>query len=65
MLKASPIVHVVRAMERASTGQLRQLTILGDGAAWIWGIASSKFLSLASPPGRPGCLTPPGQLLTR
>ncbi len=28
---------------RRGAGHVRQLTILGDGAAWIWGIASSKF----------------------
>src|SRR3954452_23410281 len=28
---------------RRGAGQGRQLTILGDGAAWIWNIASSKF----------------------
>ena len=28
---------------RRGAGHVRQLTILGDGAAWIWNIASSKF----------------------
>jgi hypothetical protein len=28
---------------RRGADHVRQLTILGDGAAWIWGIASSKF----------------------
>ena len=28
---------------RRGAGHVRQFTILGDGAAWIWGIASSKF----------------------
>ena len=28
---------------RRGARHVRQLTILGDGAAWIWGIASSKF----------------------
>jgi hypothetical protein len=28
---------------RRGVGHVRQMTILGDGAAWIWGIASSKF----------------------
>jgi hypothetical protein len=28
---------------RRGAGRARQLTILGDGAAWIWNIASSKF----------------------
>jgi hypothetical protein len=28
---------------RRGAGHVRQFTILGDGAPWIWGIASSKF----------------------
>jgi hypothetical protein len=28
---------------RRGAGHIRQFTILGDGAAWIWGIATSKF----------------------
>ena len=28
---------------RRGAGHVRQLTILGDGAAWIWNIASGKF----------------------
>jgi hypothetical protein len=28
---------------RRGAGHVRQLTILGDGAAWIWNIAASKF----------------------
>jgi len=28
---------------RRGAGHVRQLTILGDGAAWIWGIATAKF----------------------
>jgi hypothetical protein len=28
---------------RRGAGHVRQLTIIGDGAAWIWNIASSKF----------------------
>ena len=28
---------------RRGADHVRQLTILGDGAAWIWNIASSKF----------------------
>jgi hypothetical protein len=28
---------------RRGAGHVRQLTILGDGAAWIWGIATGKF----------------------
>jgi hypothetical protein len=28
---------------RRGAGHVRQMTILGDGAAWIWNIASSKF----------------------
>jgi hypothetical protein len=28
---------------RRGAGHVRQLTILGDGATWIWNIASSKF----------------------
>jgi hypothetical protein len=28
---------------RRGAGHVRQLTIIGDGAAWIWGIATSKF----------------------
>jgi hypothetical protein len=28
---------------RRGAGYVRQLTIIGDGAAWIWGIATDKF----------------------
>ena len=28
---------------RRGAGHVRQLTIIGDGAAWIWGSATSKF----------------------
>jgi hypothetical protein len=28
---------------RRGAGHVRQFTILGDGAAWIWGIATAKF----------------------
>ena len=28
---------------RRGAGHVRQLTIPGDGAAWIWGIAAAKF----------------------
>ncbi len=28
---------------RRGAGHVRQLTIIGDGAAWIWGIATAKF----------------------
>jgi hypothetical protein len=28
---------------RRGSDHVRQLTVLGDGAAWIWGIATSKF----------------------
>ena len=28
---------------RRGAAHVRQLTILGDGAAWIWGIATAKF----------------------
>jgi hypothetical protein len=28
---------------RRGAGHVRQLTIIGDGAAWIWGIAATKF----------------------
>jgi hypothetical protein len=28
---------------RRGSGHVRQLTIIGDGAAWIWGIASAQF----------------------
>ena len=28
---------------RRGAGHVRQLTILGDGAAWIWNIATAKF----------------------
>jgi hypothetical protein len=28
---------------RRDAGRARQMTIIGDGAAWIWGIATSKF----------------------
>jgi hypothetical protein len=35
--------HVKAEGIRRGADHVRQLTILGDGAAWIWGIASSKF----------------------
>ena len=28
---------------RRGADHVRQLTILGDGAAWIWNIAAAKF----------------------
>jgi hypothetical protein len=28
---------------RRGARHVRKMTILGDGVAWIWGIASSKF----------------------
>jgi hypothetical protein len=28
---------------RRGAGHVRQMTVLGDGAAWIWGIATAKF----------------------
>ena len=28
---------------RRGTDHIRQLTVIGDGAAWIWGIATAKF----------------------
>ena len=28
---------------RRGAEHVRQLTIIGDGAAWIWGIATAKF----------------------
>ena len=28
---------------RRGAGQVRQMTVIGDGAAWIWNIASDKF----------------------
>ena len=28
---------------RRGAGHVRQLTVIGDGAAWIWGIATGKF----------------------
>jgi hypothetical protein len=28
---------------RRGAGHVRQLTVIGDGAAWIWGIAAGKF----------------------
>ena len=28
---------------RRGAGHVRQMTIIGDGAAWIWGIATAKF----------------------
>jgi hypothetical protein len=28
---------------RRGAGHVRQLTVIGDGAAWIWGIANEKF----------------------
>jgi hypothetical protein len=28
---------------RRGAGHVRQLTVIGDGAAWIWGIATAKF----------------------
>jgi hypothetical protein len=41
---ASAFAGLVRAEGiRRGADHVRQLTILGDGAAWIWGIASAKF----------------------
>jgi hypothetical protein len=33
---------------RVRGGGVRQLTILGDGAAWIWNIATAKFSGASS-----------------
>jgi len=40
---------------RRGARRVRQLTILGDGAAWIWGIATAKF---PEPPRSSTCTTP-------
>ena len=41
---ASVFAGLVRAEGiRRGADHVRQLTILGDGAAWIWGIAAAKF----------------------
>jgi hypothetical protein len=41
---AAAFGHLVRAEGiRRGADHVRQLTILGDGAAWIWGIATAKF----------------------
>jgi hypothetical protein len=41
---ASVFASLVRAEGiRRGADHVRQLTILGDGAAWIWGIATAKF----------------------
>ena len=41
---ASTFAGLVKAEGiRRGAGHVRQLTILGDGAAWIWGIATAKF----------------------
>jgi hypothetical protein len=41
---ASAFAGLVKAEGiRRGADHVRQFTILGDGAAWIWGIASSKF----------------------
>jgi hypothetical protein len=41
---AAVFAELVRAEGiRRGADHVRQLTILGDGAAWIWGIAGSKF----------------------
>jgi len=41
---ASAFADLVKAEGiRRGAGHVRQFTIIGDGAAWIWGIASSKF----------------------
>ena len=41
---ASVFADLVKAEgTRRGAGHVRQLTILGDGAAWIWNIASGKF----------------------
>jgi hypothetical protein len=41
---ASVFADLVRAEGiRRGADQVRQLTILGDGAAWIWGIATAQF----------------------
>ena len=41
---AATFGNLVRAEGiRRGADHVRQLTVLGDGAAWIWGIATSKF----------------------
>jgi hypothetical protein len=41
---AATFGNLVRAEGiRRGTDHVRQLTVLGDGAAWIWGIATDKF----------------------
>jgi hypothetical protein len=41
---AAAFADLVRAEGiRRGAGHVRQLTIIGDGAAWIWNIAASKF----------------------
>jgi hypothetical protein len=41
---ASTFANLVKAEGiRRGADHVRQLTILGDGAAWIWGIATAKF----------------------
>jgi len=42
---AAPEFGILMAAEarRRGAGQIRQLTILGDGAAWIWNLASQHF----------------------
>jgi hypothetical protein len=41
---AAAFADLVRAEGvRRGAGHIRQFTILGDGAAWIWGIATAKF----------------------
>ena len=40
---------------RRGAGHVRQMTILGDGAAWIWNIAAAKF---PGPPRSWTCSTP-------
>ncbi len=44
-LAAAPDFGIMMAAEarRRDAGQIRQLTILGDGAPWIWNLVSQHF----------------------
>ena len=44
-LAAAPAFGILMAAEarRRGAGHIRQLTILGDGAAWIWNLAAQHF----------------------
>jgi hypothetical protein len=73
-------IVMAAAARRRGAGHIRQLTILGDGAAWIWNLAGQYFPeghpdrrpvprprapARAGEPGRPAAGRPPRRLAER